>query len=123
MIGRGTRLCPELFGPDDDKQEIPGSNPGAPTTQSRQIPLGSLQPVFLLEGRPLSPKFQECIDVIARQKRIGLFLESNCGTGPDAIVVTGPHRGGPRNSDSLLRWDPDQGEGVWNATEATELSC
>ena len=92
MIGRGTRLCPELFGPDDDKQEIPGSNPGAPTTQSRQIPLGSLQPVFLLEGRPLSPKFQECIDVIARQKRIGLFLESNCGTGPDAIVVTGPHR-------------------------------
>ena len=32
-------------------------------------------------------------------------------------------RGGPRNSDSLLRWDPDQGEGVWNATEATELSC
>ena len=32
-------------------------------------------------------------------------------------------RGGPRNSDSLLRWDPDQGEGVWNTTEATELSC
>ena len=31
-------------------------------------------------------------------------------------------RGGPRNSDSLLRWDPDQGEGVWHATEATELS-
>ena len=22
-------------------------------------------------------------------------------------------RGGPRNWDSLLRWDPDQGEGVW----------
>ena len=36
---------------------------------------------------------------------------------------TGYNRGGPRNSDSLLRWDPDQGEGVWNATEATELSC
>ena len=32
-------------------------------------------------------------------------------------------RGGPRNLDSLLRWDPDQGEGVWNATEETELSC
>ena len=31
-------------------------------------------------------------------------------------------RGGPRNSDSLLRWDPDQGEGVWHATEETELS-
>ena len=32
-------------------------------------------------------------------------------------------RGGPRNSDSLLRWDPDPGEGVWHATEETELSC
>ena len=32
-------------------------------------------------------------------------------------------RGGPRNLDSLLRWDPDQREGVWNATEETELSC
>ena len=32
-------------------------------------------------------------------------------------------RGGPRNWDSLLRWDPDPGEGVWNATEETELSC
>ena len=32
-------------------------------------------------------------------------------------------RGGPRNSDSLLRWDPDQGKGVWHTTEATELSC
>ena len=30
-------------------------------------------------------------------------------------------RGGPRNSDSLLRWDPDQGEGVWHATEETKL--
>ena len=32
-------------------------------------------------------------------------------------------RGGPRNSDSLLRWDPDPGEGVWHATEETELPC
>ena len=32
-------------------------------------------------------------------------------------------RGGPQNSDSLLRWDPDPGEGVWHATEETELSC
>ena len=31
-------------------------------------------------------------------------------------------RGGPRNSDRLLRWDPDPGEGVWNATKETELS-
>ena len=32
-------------------------------------------------------------------------------------------RGGPRNSDSWLRWDPDPGEGVWHATEETELPC
>ena len=38
-------------------------------------------------------------------------------------VVRLEDRGGPRNLDSLLRWDPDQGEGVWNATEETELSC
>ena len=34
----------------------------------------------------------------------------------------GEDRGGPRNSDRLLRWDPDRGEGVWHATEETELS-
>ena len=33
------------------------------------------------------------------------------------------YRGGPRNWDSLLRWDPDQGEGIWNTTAETELSC
>ena len=33
-----------------------------------------------------------------------------------------PGRGGPRTSDRLLRWDPDPGEGVWNATRETELS-
>ena len=38
-------------------------------------------------------------------------------------VVEVDERGGPRNSDSLLRWDPDPGEGVWHATEETELSC
>ena len=31
-------------------------------------------------------------------------------------------RGGPRNSDSLLRWDPDKEKEVWHATEETELS-
>jgi hypothetical protein len=30
-------------------------------------------------------------------------------------------RGGPRISDRLLRWNPDQVEGVWNATEETEV--
>ena len=41
------------------------------------------------------------------------------------LQITRPNhvwRGGPRNSDSLLRWDPDPGEGVWHATEETELS-
>ena len=42
---------------------------------------------------------------------------------PGGVAEPAADRGGPRNSDSLLRWDPDQGEGVWNATEATELSC
>ena len=40
----------------------------------------------------------------------------------DAFTGIIDQRGGPRNSDSLLRWDPDQGEGVWHATEETELS-
>ena len=39
------------------------------------------------------------------------------------VIKAANARGGPRNLDSLLRWDPDQGEGVWNATEETELSC
>ena len=39
-----------------------------------------------------------------------------------ALLTAGGERGGPRNSDSLLRWDPDPGEGVWHATEETELS-
>ena len=41
----------------------------------------------------------------------------------DPDVSQASVRGGPRNSDSLLRWDPDPGKGVWHATEETELSC
>ena len=33
------------------------------------------------------------------------------------------HRGGPQISDRLLRWDPDQEGGVWNATKETEFSA
>ena len=46
--------------------------------------------------------------------------------GPEGVAIglaEPDGRGGPRNLDSLLRWDPDQGEGVWHATEETELSC
>ena len=43
-------------------------------------------------------------------------------TRPNHVWCTDVTRGGPRNSDRLLRWDPDQGEGVWHATEETELS-
>ena len=43
--------------------------------------------------------------------------------GTERLLALDEERGGPRNWDSLLRWDPDQGEGVWNATEETELSC
>ena len=45
------------------------------------------------------------------------------GSQLDGMRFTDEERGGPRNSDRLLRWDPDQGEGVWHATEETELSC
>ena len=45
------------------------------------------------------------------------------GAASDRADIRSVVRGGPRNSDSLLRWDPDQGEGVWHTTEATELSC
>ena len=41
---------------------------------------------------------------------------------PEPVQIVEAIRGGPRNSDSLLRWDPDPGEGVWHATEETELS-
>ena len=41
----------------------------------------------------------------------------------NVLEINAGRRGGPRNSGRLLRWDPDQGEGVWHATEETELSC
>ena len=50
-----------------------------------------------------------------------LMLERLEG-GESLVVFRTVVRGGPRNLDRLLRWDPDQGEGVWNATEETELS-
>ena len=59
----------------------------------------------------------------------GSFRLAACDTTIEAQLETltataeTPPRGGPRNSDSLLRWDPDPGEGVWHATEETELSC
>ena len=37
-----------------------------------------------------------------------------------SCLVLAP-RGGPRISDRLLRWDPDQREGVWNVPKETEL--
>ena len=38
-----------------------------------------------------------------------------------AIRTDLARRGGPRNSDRLLRWDPDHREGVWNVPKETEL--
>ena len=38
-----------------------------------------------------------------------------------SVILGIVDRGGPRNSDRLLRWDPDHREGVWHATEETEL--
>ena len=37
------------------------------------------------------------------------------------VPVAATERGGPRNSDRLLRWDPDHREGVWNVPKETEL--
>ncbi len=61
--------------------------------------------------------------------KVGLwlrYLSVGLGLWLVLLVPTVAHadgvRGGPRNSDSLLRWDPDPGEGVWHATEETELS-
>ena len=60
-----------------------------------------------------------------RERALALVREKYSGPidrrfGP---TLAAEHRGGPRNSDSLLRWDPDPGKGVWHATEETELSC
>ena len=70
-------------------------------------------------------------------RRTGLFpylLDFEAPHPPPAsMVLDGPdevpfrtscdlgRRGGPRNSDRLLRWDPDHREGVWNVPKETEL--
>ena len=53
------------------------------------------------------------------------------GHGSAVLIDTDPQqtlatwwkvrRGGPRNSDSLLRWSPDPTGGIWNATKETKL--
>ena len=43
------------------------------------------------------------------------------GETPSVTEVARTLRGGPRNSDRLLRWDPDHREGVWNVPKETEL--
>ena len=59
------------------------------------------------------------ISAVTRTNRAGDFAFEQLREGTYLLEV----RGGPRNSDSLLRWDPDPGKGVWHATEETELSC
>ena len=87
-------------------EAIPGAIGLSSSTVSRGFIQASAAQLRAFQERDLSEE-----DVVA------VFLDGK--TFADATMV----RGGPRNSDSLLRWDPDQGEGVWNATEATELSC
>ena len=72
--------------------------------------------VFAVAG-DLITELDVTASVAARQAAIGSTLTVR---PTDEVRVD---RGGPRNSDRLLRWDPDQGEGVWHATEETELSC
>ena len=70
-------------------------------------------------------------DVMPRPDRAGHWLVTTGGVGLRLIDYERrtvlweqelEGRGGPRNSDRLLRWDPDQGEGVWHATEETAFS-
>ena len=60
---------------------------------------------------------------LGRLIRSGDVAPSPTGSLSCCRVFHAAQRGGPRNWDSLPRWDPDQGEGVWNATAETELSC
>ena len=55
---------------------------------------------------------------LQHREQLGLFFIPSRGQA----AVPKEARGGPRNSDSLLRWDPDPGAGVWHATEETALS-
>ena len=114
------------------------------------LPLLGLQPILgrtfiATEDRPGGPEVAIISDglwtrlfsrdpaVVGRSLRLDDIPTTIIGVLPDGsdlgalqLLSAAAHsraRGGPRNSDSLLRWDPDQGEGVWNATEATELSC
>ena len=57
---------------------------------------------------------------------IGQVPKKSGGVAPHAAsrstaATVGTGRGGPRNSDRLLRWDPDHREGVWNVPKETEL--
>ena len=72
-------------------------------------------------------------DLLPSKTNLAELAQRVAGAAADPKLLTSEHRGvlallrmadrgGPRNSDSLLRWDPDPGEGVWHATEETELS-
>ena len=102
-----------------------------------QMPIERLQPLqgrieegFALVSLPEVDAPKGLVSQVrSRLRRPGVFTVESFES-PEAVPNVGgvagtPRgvRGGPRNSDSLLRWDPDQGEGVWNATEETELSC
>ena len=75
-------------------------------------------------ARPLAQSRERILParVVRRATRGGISKPWNSRHSNGSSGSTTAGRGGPRNSDRLLRWDPDQGEGVWNATEETELS-
>ena len=51
----------------------------------------------------------------------GAVVVGDLGDGWTFDRLNRAFRGGPRISDRLLRWDPDQREGVWNVPKETEL--
>ena len=59
--------------------------------------------------------------LVDRDLQSGQFLPESSVNGLQQPVMPAVGRGGPRNSDRLLRWDPDHREGVWNVPKETEL--
>ena len=109
----------------------------------RRVPISGGTPLVIctVRGMPFGATWGPDDDVVFAVLESGLSQVSVAGGEPTQLThlatsgAYGSHvlpwylpdgsgvRGGPRNSDRLLRWDPDQGEGVWHATEETELSC
>ena len=84
---------------------------------------------YFNQALTLEPEYAEAHAGIARVRTVQTVLSF---AAPQAVMPEAKDaalraleiddsRGGPRNSDRLLRWDPDHREGVWNVPKETEL--